>query len=82
VNFMITTAFTWRICQSTNVKLFGHNSSGTQRYHSNDCGTTRVLKPQKSILARSRRINGAFLFRAQQLTNNRAYFRRKSWHSI
>jgi transposase-like protein len=47
---MIITAFACRICQSTNVKLYGHNCSGTQRYHCNDCGTTRVLKPKKALL--------------------------------
>jgi insertion element IS1 protein InsB len=47
---MITTTFACRLCQSTNVKLYGHNCAGTQRYHCNDCGTTRVLKPKKALL--------------------------------
>ena len=48
---MITTAFACRICQSTNVKLYGHNCAGTQRYQCKDCGTTRVLKPKKALSA-------------------------------
>ena len=44
---MITTTFACRTCQSRNVKLYGRNCSGTQRYHCNDCGTTRVLKQKK-----------------------------------